>query len=101
MIPQRDESLLGYLKRHSDAEGYPDLGGFLSDIGYSYGRPLVENAENLAVALGVCTRTQFVRRASPQDTLAVKNGGTPWFPHALCMAPNCSGPATPARLHWV
>lgn len=99
MIPQRDESFLGYLKRHSDAEGYPDLGGFLSDIGYSYGRPLVENAENLAVALGVefpLLETLLPRSRATDPALDWRFHRM----HADPVCPACLAAGLPRRREW-
>ncbi len=99
MIPQRDESLLGYLKRHSDAEGYPDLGGFLTDIGCPYGRPLVENAERLAVALGVEFQLlePLLPRSRPTDP------ALDWRfhrMHADPVCPACLASRLPRRKEW-
>ncbi|WP_136635931.1 TniQ family protein [Pseudooceanicola onchidii] len=99
MIPQRDESFLGFLKRLSDAEGYPDLGGFLTDIGCPYGRPLVENAENLAVALGVEFQLlePLLPRSRPTDP------ALDWRfhrMHADPVCPACLAAGRPRRKEW-
>lgn len=57
MTPETDESLLGYIKRRSDAEGFPEASGFLTMLGQSYGRATIENAERLAADLDLDVET--------------------------------------------
>lgn len=99
MKPERDESFLGFLKRLSDAEGYPDLGGFLTDIGCPYGRPLVENAENLASALQI----EFPLLEPLLPRSRATDPALDWRFHRLHsdpVCPACLAAGLPRRKEW-
>ncbi|MBY6159427.1 TniQ family protein [Mameliella alba] len=99
MTPERDESLLGFLKRVSDSEGYPEVGGFLTSVGQPYGRAMIENAESLSRALdldfGVLEPLLPSSRAS--------DPALDWRFHRLHsdpVCPACLSEGLPRRKEW-
>ena len=52
-LPEPTESLLGYLHRVADANGYPDAKTLLGLIDCAYGRPLIEGLDRLEACLGL------------------------------------------------
>lgn len=55
MVPasERGESLNGYLRRVARSQGYTQLNDFNRWLGWSYGRPLIEELPKVATKLGI------------------------------------------------
>ncbi|WP_171052687.1 TniQ family protein [Ruegeria sediminis] len=52
ILPYEKESLLGFLRRMSETQGYSDVGEFLAGFGWRYGRPMIEEIEEVEKCLG-------------------------------------------------
>lgn len=99
MTPEQDESLLGYVKRRSDAEGFPKAGGFLTMLGQSYGRASIEGSAQLASDLGLPL-------AALEPILPSKQPVDPaldWSFHRMHrdpVCPECIAASRPRRKEW-
>ncbi len=99
MTPETHESLLGYIKRRSDAEGFPEAGGFLTMLGQSYGRAMVEEAERLAEDLDIDLATLEPILPSTQS----KDPALDWSFHRMHrdpVCPSCIAACQPRRKEW-
>lgn len=99
MIPDTNESLLGYIKRRSDAEGFPEAGGFLTMLGQTYGRATVEEPERLAadLDLDLATLEQILPATQPEDA------ALDWSFHRMHrdpVCPACIAAQQPRRKEW-
>ncbi|MDF3361501.1 hypothetical protein HLM50_10555 [Sulfitobacter sp. Ks41] len=99
MIPYTDESLLGYIKRRSDAEGFPEARGFLTTLGQTYGRATVEEPERLALELDLdlATMEQILPAKQPMDA------ALDWSFHRMHrdpVCPACIAARKPRRKEW-
>lgn len=63
VLPTSDESLLGFLRRYSDEDYYPDLPTFMNALSIRYDRPLLEDLQGLARQLSV--GTSHLERIAP------------------------------------
>jgi hypothetical protein len=99
MRPQADESLLGYIKRRSDAEGFPDASSYLTMLGQAYGRAAFEKADDLATALDL-------EMSMLEPLLPGSETGDPalsWPFHRMHrdpVCPKCSAARGPRRKEW-
>ncbi|RKF13086.1 hypothetical protein D6850_16465 [Roseovarius spongiae] len=99
MTPETHESLLGYIKRRSDAEGFPEAGGFLTMLGQSYGRAMIEEAERLAEDLDIDLATLEPILPSAQS----KDPALDWSFHRMHrdpVCPSCIAASQPRRKEW-
>jgi len=99
MIPDTDESLLGYIKRRSDAEGFPEARGFLTSLGQTYGRAIFEEPERLALDLDLdlATMEQILPAKQPMDA------ALDWSFHRMHrdpVCPACIAACQPRRKEW-
>mgnify|MGYP003113958094 FL=1 len=99
MTPCKDESLLGYIKRRSDAEGFPEAGGFLTMLGQTYGRTTVEEPQRLAadLDLDLATLEQILPGTRPEDA------ALDWAFHRMHrdpVCPKCIAGRQPRRKEW-
>ena len=99
MTPDSDESLLGYIKRRSDAEGFPEAGGFLTMLGQAYGRAMVEEPDRLAMNLDLdfATLEQILPTTRPDDA------ALDWSFHRMHrdpVCPACIAACQPRRKEW-
>ncbi|UWR33531.1 TniQ family protein [Sulfitobacter sp. W027] len=99
MIPGMNESLLGYIKRRSDAEGFPEARGFLTTLGQTYGRATVEEPERLALELDLdlATIEQILPGKQPSDA------ALDWSFHRMHrdpVCPACIAARQPRRKEW-
>lgn len=99
MTPREDESLLGYIKRRSDAEGFPDAGGYLTMLGQAYGRAAFEKAGDLATALDLeLSALEPLLPGNRPDDPALS-----WSFHRMHrdpVCPKCSAERGPRRKEW-
>lgn len=99
MTPLEDESLLGFIKRRSDAEGFPDAGGYLTMLGQAYGRAAFEKADDLATALDL-------ELSMLEPLLPANEAGDPalsWPFHRMHrdpVCPTCLADRRPRRKEW-
>lgn len=99
MTPETHESLLGYIKRRSDAEGFPEAGGFLTMLGQTYGRASVEEAERLAADLDL----ELATLKSILPAARSKEAALDWSFHRMHrdpVCPTCIAARQPRRKEW-
>ena len=99
MTPEPHESLLGYIKRRADAEGFPEAGGFLTMLGQSYGRASVEQGGQLAADLDLdaAALESMLPAARPADP------ALDWSFHRMHrdpVCPACLAARQPRRKEW-
>lgn len=99
MTPREDESLLGYIKRRSEAEGFPNAGGYLTMLGQAYGRAAFEKAGDLATALDLeLSALEPLLPGNRPDDPALS-----WSFHRMHrdpVCPKCSAERGPRRKEW-
>lgn len=99
MTPLPDESLLGYLKRRSDAEGFSEVGGYLALIGVRYGRSDFSAPETLSERLKLDPEIldEMLPRARAKDP------ALDWAFHRMHrdpVCPKCIAEGLPRRREW-
>lgn len=99
MTPQEDESLLGYIKRRSEAEGFPDAGGFMTMLGRTYGRATFEDPSQLAKDLEIRFPVLEAMLPASQPT----DPALTWSFHRMHrdpVCPTCIAARQPRRKEW-
>ncbi|MCW3784705.1 TniQ family protein [Defluviimonas salinarum] len=93
------ESLSGFLRRYARSQGYTQLSDFTTWLGWSYGRPLVEELPTVAVKLGVeiGELEEIAPKVRPEDPLRE------WRfhrPHRDSFCPACLAGGRPWQQAW-